>query len=651
MAPMVKTSPASRRLLSVGALALPIAGAGALWLSSAPARSPVAVATTATAVPTAAAPVVQRCAWEPGQRASYAGSHLLDSSFHLDASPAIAQLAQGEVPEQKSHISTAWVLDMEVAEVDDGGFATAAMRFRSFRMKESEADEAVSVPGIEAPFLVRLSPQCGVEDFGRRSDQDLDTAFQQQQTIASFQWRHATDGQTRYDARERDSMGEFTAHYERREAGPLRRTRHSFDSLYGSHPRNEAPLGRASGPGQTIEVGSELWFASIEQDETLSLTLHGKPLATMALRGRIMHAPPPPTTVALADVKQPGWVWGWLLGSHHPRIEKDGGAKVDPGLARMSVSQMLEQYTRMLGGDDVNKYVDFLASWVRSNPQRLGELLSALRDRRFPEKYGHSAVFLALARAGTPEARAALLSITDGRGWSGADRKRAALALVEAGSLPETLEKTLRDGARREPDVYASVLGQAIRMQHDRDPAAAGRMRETLAGLLSGAGTSATQAQMLTAVRNSAEPGFVPQVQTFTRSADVDVRIDAYEALGSMPVGSTDGDFASALQGETDARARAAMVRAYASQATVQGGASPAVLAAAEAALGTESNGDVKGELVALVGDAALKNDPAARSALESAYRSELSRPDPERNATLLQQMSKYVGQKGKTKG
>jgi hypothetical protein len=288
---------------------------------------------------------------------------------------------------------------------------------------------------------------------------------------------------------------------------------------------------------------------------------------------------------------------------------------------------------------------------VRSNPQRLDELLAALHGRRFPAKYGHSAVFLALARAGSDEARRALLSITQGHEWGGADRKRAALALVEAGALPTALEKTLRDGTTREPEVYASVLGQAIRLQQEKDPAAAQRMRDTLSGLLAEASTSGTQTQLLSAVRNSADPSFIPQVQALTRSADLDVRIDAYQALGSMPGSVTEGDFVEALRSESEPRARAAMVRAYNSQALLQGSISPAVLSAAESALTTETNGDVKGELVALVGDAALKKDPGARSAIEGAFQAELAKPDSERNVPLLQQIGKYVGAKSKAKG
>jgi hypothetical protein len=54
---------------------------------------------------------------------------------------------------------------------------------------------------------------------------------------------------------------------------------------------------------------------------------------------------------------------------------------------------------------------------------------------------------------------------------------------------------------------------------------------------------------------------------------------------------------------------------------------------------------------VALVGDAALKKDPGARSAIEGAFQAELAKPDSERNVPLLQQIGKYVGAKSKAKG
>lgn len=640
----------SLALLSLGALA--VLAAGGLWLRPAPPAAPTAGSAAAVLAPPPAPAPPRRCAWEPGRRASYAGSHLLDSSFHLGASPTITTMAQGqEIPEQKSRVATTWQLDTEVEDVDARGSAIVAMRFRSFQVKEAEQASAATIPGMDTPFLVRLSPRCEIEDFARRDTQDLDTAFQQQQTIASFQWRHAEDGSPRYRAHERDSMGEFSAQYELVGQDRLRRQRRLFDSLYGSHPQGEVPVGRAHGPGQTVTLGQDPWFVAIEQDETLTLTLHDKTLATLALRGKVEAALAPERTAAMADPRAPGWVWGWLLGHHSPSMNRDKEPPVDPELARLSVPQMLERFSQLLGNEDVNVYVNFLARWIRSNPQRLGELVTALRGGKFPEKYGHSAVFLALSRAGTDEARRALLDITQGRAWKGADRQRAALALVEAGTPLGPLETTLRDGARKEPEVYASVLGQAIRMQENKDPNAAQRMRETLGDLLADASTSSRQGQMLTAVRNSADPSFIPQVRGLARSSDPDVRIDAYQALGSMPGNATEQDFLEALRQESDPRVRAAMVRAYTMQATLQGGVSPALLAAAAAALATEPNADVRGELVAMLGDAARKKNPLALDALRTALHVELARPDEERNVRLLQLLGSFLGTSSKARG
>jgi HEAT repeat protein len=314
----------------------------------------------------------------------------------------------------------------------------------------------------------------------------------------------------------------------------------------------------------------------------------------------------------------------------------------------MPLMAALAQYAELMSSglpSAALKAADFLALYLRAQPQMAAELMTLLKAEAIPREL-ESTVFLGLELAGTPEARSALITGLS-EGYASRNRARAAAALPDIREPTvdtlQALSQTARGAVGESPDdtrLVRNAAGYAIgtleRRTRETNPALAERARSELQSSLSQARDVQQQAAALDAIANSGNNGLLRDVRPHLASQESLVRSHAIEAMGHMQPEANKDLFAGLIQNEPDAQLRGTIAATYAEQARRADQTSPKeVLDAALEQLGREADPRVKGLLIELIGPA-CSTYAYAQQSLGAQFQRET---DP----MLLKLIGKYV--------
>jgi hypothetical protein len=345
---------------------------------------------------------------------------------------------------------------------------------------------------------------------------------------------------------------------------------------------------------------------------------------------RLEGAPGAPAALARLDTGR--FLWGATANANTGR-STSGPPAPEPALAALTLDGVLADFADKLKGghNGVHDATDRLASYLSVHPEAIPELVARMRGGTLPESL-HSVLFLALEKTGTLAAESGLAAALDDKGLSTQDRMRAAVALQDIPRPSERTARTLIDRAGRDrgdteerqvADASLLALGALSQRVDLKQPEVSRLAHDALDTRLRTARGTEDLSVALDAIGNSGDERFADTLHPYSRDASPLVRAHAARAWRRMDADTVEPVLVGWLAEEQDARVRRSIADTLAEQ--VREGdhvASPAVLAAATARLGSEPDARTRAALISLLGSAA-NTDPSARLALVAQFHRE----------------------------
>lgn len=528
-------------------MALGVAGAlaGAQLSGTAGAEAPQASTTRAPSVPA--------CRFTQGDTDAYA----FESVVTVDAGGAHAERDR-----------FAGVLSWVVVEAATGERpALLRASITHVELEQSLTPEPARARASELagqPFFVRIDETCRFAGIGfgasvRPVTRELVTTLLEGAEIAL-----PGDARDRWEAEQRDGVGEYTARYTlAREVGSgalrIRREKPGY--------HEEAEALRAGIRVQVLEAAAEArfdptrpgWMQRFEGREHVRFELPGAPARGMVHQLAILRDGGRYVAVGAASSDEADF--------ERAHLESGDDAPVDPALAALGHEEALALFLERMraeGAAGTYPAARLLADWLRAHPEGSAQLLADLRAGAI-DAHAHAALFLALQLVGDEASRAVLVEATLAADLAEVDRARAAVALADHGEptreAADVLLAQVREG--ESPDVAnVSLLGLG-RMAGRAEEGSALReeLRATLRDELERAADVHDEIAVVEALGNTRDASFEGALEERLHADDARVRAHAAHALEHMPAERARPRLVEQLEGESSSEVRMAILR------------------------------------------------------------------------------------------
>jgi HEAT repeat protein len=505
---------------------------------------------------------------------------------------------------------------------------------------------------LTTPFYAVLTRDCRFSEFGFDSSVSDEVVNRAQSLMQGLSLAVDPDA-TKLDwtSREYDSVGQYAAHYERPDAQSHKLVKQRQTYLR-THPSSgfatkEPLLVRvldSNGPATLDDAFG--WLAHFESHDHLQIVrANGIAVAELKMSLWLERSSEKAPAVALVNRVSD---LHWRKQSEPPLVATPSRPDPPDAMKSLPLEAAMAQYAQLMRSG-VNgaavQAAEYLALYLRARPEMAAELMRLLAERQIPADL-QSAIFLALERAGTPEAHDALIAGLSEE-HEAQNRARAAAALPDVPmpsdktlqALLETSQNAVSDN-KDNTQLVRNAAGYAIGTLEQRtrvsNPALAGAALEELRGSLSNARGDQAQAAALDAISNSGNAALLKDIKPLLDSPEGLVRAHAIESMAHMDPQANKHMFGELIANEPDAKIRGTIAVTYAEQAKIANQPAPSeVLDAAIAQLGRESDPHVKGLLIELIGPAA-NTQAYAQQALGAQFKRET---DP----MLLKLIGKWV--------
>lgn len=502
------------------------------------------------------------------------------------------------------------------------------------------------------PFYAVLAPDCSFRDFGFAENASAEIVNRLQGLLQGFSLALDADGsKLKWQSSEYDSVGQYSANYERPDL-PSRRVTKRRMTYLRAHPASgfgiKEPMRvrviKSEAPAQLDEEAA--WLQHLESREHLVVTRsNGSMVADLKLSLWLERSQEDASDMAL--VNAPAGV-KWRKQTDAPLVAEPRRPDPPDFMKVLPLDAALSQYAEMMrsgGKNSIAKAADFLAMYLRARPEMAQEIMKLLAQQVIPKDL-EATIFLALEMAGTKESHDALISGLS-QDHTSANRSRAAAALPDIPKPePRTLDalrETARTAVAESPDETRLVrnsasfaIGTLERRTRVSYPALAKQAVAEMRSSLSTARGDQAQAVALDAIANSGNAELLTDVKPLLAAPEGLVRAHAIEAMGSMPPEANQDMFGPLIANEQDPRIRGTIAATYADQAKrADQPPPPLVVNGAIGQLGREQDPRVRGLLIDLIGPACAKS-PQAMQALSNQFKHET---DP----MLLKLIGKWV--------
>ncbi|HEX7670079.1 MAG TPA: HEAT repeat domain-containing protein, partial [Polyangiaceae bacterium] len=360
------------------------------------------------------------------------------------------------------------------------------------------------------------------------------------------------------------------------------------------------------------------WLDAASGAEQVRVRAQGSVLADLEQRYRIIRKddafvrPDPNVTADSLDFQDAFAMTTTVDAPTDPTIP---GLTLDAAMKRFS-----DIYQKAKNGDAYAAAL-FLAEWLKGGPGRAEKLLAILKGGQVPEAL-RPALFLALQRCDTPEARGVLQKALTDKALPEMDRARAASALSDIPHpTPESAHALVQASGESETKLVAGTSVRALGHLAERGaalgPELQGELRDTLREDLKGAKTTSRAVDVVDAIGNTGDKSLLPDVAQHLSDDSMALREHSARALRNMPVADATALIVPRLQTETDPGVRTALVDTGAAL----GIRDPNALALAASELATEPSPTVRASLIRWLG--AEVDVPTAKAALIAQFHRE----------------------------
>lgn len=593
-----------------------------------------------------------RCEPESGMSAVYRVR--LHSKVKLNAAALLADgPKQKQSPMVSSEAGFAGRLRVHAVEARKGGMFMALALDEITTSAGTPELASDSLAELSMPFYGVLARDCSWGEFAFGQSVSADVVNRTQALMQGLSLALDQDPKkSAWTSREHDAVGQYAARYER-DAEQAKRVAKVRQSYLKAHPNTgfafkEQLIARVLESNTPITLDDDYaWLAHLDSREHLQITrVNGTLVAdlqsTLSLTWTDADAEPIALARTDADLR-------WRKPSDPPLVGEPRKPEPPDEMKTMPLELALAQYAALMRSNEhgaLDRAADYLALYLRARPEMALELMRLLERQAVPPDL-EGTLFLALERAGTTQARDALImGLSDAHATRNRARAAAALPDVPKPGI-ETLD-ALADTARtakasnadettlvRNAASYAiGTLEQRTRTAH---PAVARQARAELQASLARAQGDQQRAAALDAIGNSGASSLLEDIKPLMRSEEALVRSHAIQAMGHMDPAANQDLFKSLIANEKDPQIRGAIAVTYSEQAARSNQPPPnLVVDAAIEHLGAEPDPRVRGLLIELIGPACKNADARALPALAMQFQRET---DPD----LLRLIGKYV--------
>jgi HEAT repeat protein len=504
-------------------------------------------------------------------------------------------------------------------------------------------------PEIQAalaePFLVEVGRDCRFKGFAFAPRSDARARSRIEALMRTMEIVLPVAPVRQWTARQDDALGSYQGHYQRETtsgntsggtAGAVisrRRVRYHAFRLPSLGPKLAGPSAEIVSSEARATLDTEGgWLSALSSQDHLELSLGGRLLARVSgsIELRRIEAPPLPRLVGLAIER---------FVSRSSLQAEEGPPELtvpDTAHAALDLSGALSDFERRLGSGKggLHDAVATLAGYLALKPGAIGELMVGLRDgarKGSIDPKLHSALFLALERTGTPEAERALAEGVGDRRLSSVDRMRAAVALADVPHPSQQAVGALvtqarsRGGDAEAQDVSRSALLALGTLDHNTatsNPELATKARQELGARLRAGPPSDEVMTDLDAVGNSGDESLVAAVERYTDDPSPLVRAHAAGAFGRTMDAADEARLTAWLVREPDRGVRRAIVATLAERVDAAGGGlSSNLLSTAISWLPQETDAQVRGLLIRLLGGVAASVEEAKQALVDQFHR------------------------------
>jgi hypothetical protein len=503
---------------------------------------------------------------------------------------------------------------------------------------------------LRQPFFALLGHDCRISQAGFAPDLSDEAINRQQALVHSLSV--VVDGkpdQRTWTTTERDNVGEYAARYEREAGDDSRRFVKERTAYSKVHPQvgprfKEPLLVRILESKTPAEIDEQdAWLARLDTRDHLQVTRADASLVAdlkFSLKLEQDRDDGVPLDVELlADLR-------WRSDREPPLNAVPRRPDPPDFMKTITLDAALEQYAELLrSGRGFGHAADFLSLVLRAQPGLAYELMAMLERNAIAADI-EGTVFLALERAGTPEAHNALIQgLSDDH--ASRNRARAAAALPD---IPTPSQQTLTALATTAREAQAETkddtqlvrnsatyaMGALEQRTRDKNPELAKQTVNEIRGQLGQVNSPSALTAALDAIGNSGNPDFIQDLKPHLDAKEPLIRAHAIEAMGHMDPQTNKDVFRELIDGEQDPRIRGSIARTYADQARrADSLPPPEVVRGALDVLVSEPDPGVRGLLIELVGSSCA-SDPSAMQALAAQFKRE---NDP----MLLKLIGRYV--------
>ena len=505
---------------------------------------------------------------------------------------------------------------------------------------------------LAQPFYAVLNRDCSFSAFAFGTGVSEDVVNRAQALLQGLSLSTAESARgLAWTSREFDAVGQYAARYERPDAES-----HTVYKRRQTYLHTHPPSGFEMKEPMSVRVLASktpatldedfAWLSRFESREHLQITrAQGAVLVDLKLSLWLERSDEDVPATALTDVSTN---LRWRKHSDAPLVAQASLPEPPDEMKSLPLESAMAQYTAIMRSGVPGaalKAAEFLALYLRARPEMAIELMGMLQRREVPDDL-ESTLYLALEKAGTPEAHDALIAGLSDRHAS-KNRARAAAALPD---IPKPAAKTLEalretaqtavgedaQNTRLVRNAANFAIGTLEQRTRVANPGLAQQALGELRSSLSSARDDQQRAAALDAIGNSGNAALLSEVKPLLASSEALVRAHAVEAMEHMDPQSNKGLFRELIRNEPEARIRGTIAVTYAEQAKRANQPPPSeVLDAAIEQLSRETDPRVKGLLIELIGPACATYAYAEKS-LGAQFQRET---DP----TLLKLIGKWV--------
>lgn len=478
------------------------------------------------------------CRFDPGTSRAWDITSTLSVTVDPSAILGPTALAPGQAlgPQRASPVTIGSTLVVEaLSDASPDGSVLLA------RLGRVSGEAILRSGSLDAPFLLRIAPDCSIAGFARHAATPLLAARAQQAIVHQLFFRLPEKDTASFEGR--DTTGAYQAIAVRSDQA-LQRRIVAYEKVW----ENTAPMPRVDRSLLTVRRDAGIWFSSMEGQETL----RAGPAASTETELTVTPAAIMPGWLASAPRAESQYVWEDLLPRWLAPLPTSGFSSQDrreqEAVKHISVEEAVEQFTeRVRTHPNINDQWKALATYFEARPDTIPHFEKKLRENALAPKL-RAPAFLALGMARVPEARDALLHVKDDRRAATQSRMNAALVLVNRKDVDVALARSLRadagpvlSRAALEPErnyarTAALALGMMGAVHGERMPEVAVEARGMIGGLLASASGPAELSIAFGAIGNLGDPSYLPDIARWSQHQSPLVREVAVKALRRLPL-------------------------------------------------------------------------------------------------------------------